>query len=216
MVNLEQILRGQKWQALWFVVCVLFDGSIPIGMLALVVGNVGAAMAMSWMGWVDRAFSSFGAGLGLTMVLFFVSLFSLGFGWEPWKLPSLFAHGGVSNSGRTLWQYWTKCSRDVRCDSHSIGISYSLLGDSSMEATSKGGQKWEAHASPSPNCLNENIEYWKIDDLIRVNVSKNHVNSIFLGSWGSKRGCNHIEAFAFGFQNHRSNEVIIIKRNNII
>lgn len=57
------------------MVCVLFDGSIPIGMLALVVGNVGVAMAMSWMGWVDRAFSSFGAGVGVdhgSILCFFV------------------------------------------------------------------------------------------------------------------------------------------------
>ena len=33
----------------------------------------------------------------------------------------------------------------------------------------------------------------------------------FLEQLGSKRGCNWIEAFAFGFQNHRSNRVTIIK-----
>ena len=185
-------------------------------MLALVVGNDGSGHGhvMDGLGW-PCFFILWGGGWGWP---WFYSLF-LCFLWGLVESPRsylAYLHMAVSNSGRTLWQYWTKCSRDVRCDSHSIGISYSLLGDSSMEATSKGGQKWEAHASPSPNCLNENIEYWKIDDLIRVNVSKNHVNSIFLGSWGSKRGCNHIEAFAFGFQNHRSNEVIIIKRNNII
>ena len=53
------------------MICVIFLWKYP-NILALVVGNIGAAMAMSWMGWVDHAFPSFGQGWGLTMILLFV------------------------------------------------------------------------------------------------------------------------------------------------
>lgn len=79
------------------MICVIFDGGIPICLLWLL-----GILERPWpcRGWV-----------GLTML--FHPLGRVGvdhdfiircliFCWEPWKLPNLFAHGGVSIFERTL------------------------------------------------------------------------------------------------------------------